>query len=238
SPSQVRYIRKYISSMLSLNTGAPQGCVLNPFLNSLFNHNCVTKHSYNLIFNFADETTILGLITDGDETAYRDDVRMLSEWYNDSNLCLNISKTKVMIVDYRALQENGHAPLYIMWKVRTGKMGKRKDLSEFDKDQIVMARQLDQWWISKTADLVGCSQSAGVSIFQRWSKEGTAVNQGQGHEQLRPSEGWPVWSYLTDQLLLLKLLKRLMLVLIERCHNTQCMTGQGCLAAKRGPTQY
>ncbi|KAK3544789.1 hypothetical protein QTP86_027483, partial [Hemibagrus guttatus] len=191
----------------------------NPFLNSLFNHNCVTKHSYNLIFNFADETTILGLITDGDETAYRDDVRMLSEWYNDSNLCLNISKTKVDVLE-------------------AGKMGKRKDLSEFDKDQIVMARQLDQWWISKTADLVGCSQSAGVSIFQRWSKEGTAVNQGQGHEQLRPSEGWPVWSYLTDQLLLLKLLKRLMLVLIERCHNTQCMIGQGCLAAKRGPTQY
>ncbi|KAK3558190.1 hypothetical protein QTP86_013016 [Hemibagrus guttatus] len=37
-------------------------------------------------------------------------------------------------------------------------MGKRKDLSEFDNGQIVMARRLDQS-ISKTADLVGCSQS-------------------------------------------------------------------------------
>ncbi|KAK3539994.1 hypothetical protein QTP70_019643, partial [Hemibagrus guttatus] len=37
-------------------------------------------------------------------------------------------------------------------------MGKRKDLSEFDKDQIVMARRPDQN-ISKTAALVGCSGS-------------------------------------------------------------------------------
>ncbi|KAK3557035.1 hypothetical protein QTP70_024248 [Hemibagrus guttatus] len=41
-------------------------------------------------------------------------------------------------------------------------MGKRKDLSEFDKGQIVMARPLDQS-ISKTAALVGCSRSAVVS---------------------------------------------------------------------------
>ncbi|KAK3570596.1 hypothetical protein QTP86_023653, partial [Hemibagrus guttatus] len=56
-----------------------------------------------------------------------------------------------------------------------GKMGKCKDLSEFDKDEIVMARPLDQS-ISKTAALVGCSRSAVVSIYQKWSKEGTVVN--------------------------------------------------------------
>ncbi|ROL41793.1 hypothetical protein DPX16_9384 [Anabarilius grahami] len=55
-------------------------------------------------------------------------------------------------------------------------MGKRKDLSEFDKDQIVMARRLDQS-ISKTAALVGCSRSAVVSIYQKCSKEETAVNR-------------------------------------------------------------
>ncbi|KAK3512587.1 hypothetical protein QTP70_017217 [Hemibagrus guttatus] len=43
--------------------------------------------------------------------------------------------------------------------IKAGKMGKRKDLSEFDKGQIVMARRLDQS-ISKTAALVGCSRSA------------------------------------------------------------------------------
>ncbi|ROL55101.1 hypothetical protein DPX16_0796 [Anabarilius grahami] len=63
-------------------------------------------------------------------------------------------------------------------------MGKRKDLSEFDKDQIVMARRLGQS-ISKTADLVGCSRSAVVSIYQKCSKEGTVVNRRQGHGRPR-----------------------------------------------------
>ncbi|KAK3513131.1 hypothetical protein QTP70_003769 [Hemibagrus guttatus] len=63
-------------------------------------------------------------------------------------------------------------------------MDKRKDLSEFDKGQIVMARPLDQN-ISKTAALVGCSRSAVVSIYQKWSKEGTVVNRRQGHGRPR-----------------------------------------------------
>ncbi|KAK3539531.1 hypothetical protein QTP70_009933 [Hemibagrus guttatus] len=64
-------------------------------------------------------------------------------------------------------------------------MDKRKDLSEFDqKGQIVMARPLDQN-ISKTAALVGCSRSAVVSIYQKWSKEGTVVNRRQGHGRSR-----------------------------------------------------
>ena len=67
--------------------------------------------------------------------------------------------------------------------LEAGKMGKDTDLSEFDKDQIVMARQLGQS-IFKTAALVGCSRPAVVSIYQKWSKEGTVVNRQQGH-------GWP-----------------------------------------------
>ena len=57
-------------------------------------------------------------------------------------------------------------------------MGKHKDLSEFDKSQIVMARRPGQS-ISKTAALVGISQSADV-IYQKWSEEGTVVNWRQG----------------------------------------------------------
>ncbi|KAI4895212.1 hypothetical protein NFI96_018500 [Prochilodus magdalenae] len=42
--------------------------VLKPLLYSLFTHDCVARHTSNTIFKFADDTTILGLITDGDET--------------------------------------------------------------------------------------------------------------------------------------------------------------------------
>ena len=110
---QVVRVGNSFSSTLTLSTGAPQGCVLSPLLYSLFTHDCVARHTSNTIFKFADDTTILGLITDGDETAYRDEVSALSEWCYHNNLSLNISKTKEMIVDYRKLQRGGHSPLYI-----------------------------------------------------------------------------------------------------------------------------
>ncbi|KAI4902291.1 hypothetical protein NFI96_034704, partial [Prochilodus magdalenae] len=75
---QVVRVGKSFSSMLTLSTGAPQGCVLSPLLYSLFTHDCVARHTSNTIFKFADDPTILGLITDGDETAYRDEVSALS----------------------------------------------------------------------------------------------------------------------------------------------------------------
>ncbi|ROL43997.1 hypothetical protein DPX16_10281 [Anabarilius grahami] len=73
-------------------------------------------------------------------------------------------------------------------------MGKRKDLSEFDKGQVVMARQLGQS-ISKTVALVGCSQSAVVRIYQKWSKEGIVVNRRQGHGQPRLTDARGETSY-------------------------------------------
>ncbi|KAL3042228.1 hypothetical protein OYC64_020217 [Pagothenia borchgrevinki] len=49
----------------------------------------------------ADDTTVIGQITDGDETAYREEVENLTSWCQDNNLHLNVSKTKELIVDYR-----------------------------------------------------------------------------------------------------------------------------------------
>ncbi|KAI3355645.1 hypothetical protein L3Q82_004191 [Scortum barcoo] len=103
------------SSTLTLNTGAPQGCVLSPLLYSLFTHDCVATHSSNTIIKFADDTTVIGLIITGvdDETAYREEVRALTSWCQDNNLHLNVSKTKELIVDFRRRQREEHAPLSI-----------------------------------------------------------------------------------------------------------------------------
>jgi hypothetical protein len=48
-----------------------------------------------------DDTTVVSLITNNDETAYRDEVRDLAVWCKDNNLTINVSKTKELIVDYR-----------------------------------------------------------------------------------------------------------------------------------------
>ena len=60
----------------------------------------------------ADDATGVGLITDNDETAYREEVRDLARWCQNTNLSLNITKTKEMIVDYRK-RRTEHAPILI-----------------------------------------------------------------------------------------------------------------------------
>jgi hypothetical protein len=42
---------------------------------------------------------VVGLITDNDETAYREEVRDMTVWCQDNNLSLNVIETKEMIVD-------------------------------------------------------------------------------------------------------------------------------------------
>jgi hypothetical protein len=75
--------------------------MLSPPLYSLFTHDCTAWHDSNTIIKFADDTTVVGLIMDNDETAYREEVRDLAMWCQDNNLYLNVSKTKEMIVDFR-----------------------------------------------------------------------------------------------------------------------------------------
>ncbi len=104
--SQVVRMGNNTSSPLILNTGAPQGCVLSPLLYSLYTHDCTATHSSNVIVKYADDTTVIGLITDNDETAYREEVSTLTKWCQENHLSLNIDKTKWWITGDRA--ENTH----------------------------------------------------------------------------------------------------------------------------------
>ena len=76
---------------------------------SLFTHDCVAMHNSNSIIKFADDTTVIGLITNNDETAYREEVRALGMWCQENNLSLNVNKTKALIMDFRK-QYREHAP--------------------------------------------------------------------------------------------------------------------------------
>ena len=69
---QVVRVGSYTSATLILNAGASQGCVVSPLLYSLFTHDCTARHDSNTIIKFADDTTVLGLITDNNETAYNE----------------------------------------------------------------------------------------------------------------------------------------------------------------------
>ena len=62
---------------------------------------------------FADDTTVVGLISGGDEAAYREEVLKLTAWCSDNNLALNTGKTKEIIVDFRRKRSVDPDPLYI-----------------------------------------------------------------------------------------------------------------------------
>ena len=52
------------------------------------------------------------MITNNNETAYREEVRALRVWCEENNLTLNVNKTKEMIVDFRK-QQREQPPIHI-----------------------------------------------------------------------------------------------------------------------------
>ncbi len=111
-PQAVRIGHNTLSTT-TLSTGAPQGCVLSMLLFTLLTHDCTAKFSSNHIIKFADDTTVVGLISNNDETHYREELAQMAEWCGANNLSLNGEKTKEVLVDFRRRNSIDHPPLTI-----------------------------------------------------------------------------------------------------------------------------
>eukprot|EP00061_Rhincodon_typus_P010870 g35477.t1 len=66
----------------------------------------------NTIYKFADDTTVLGWISNNDKSKYRREIDALVTWSNENNLSLNVGKTKELITDFRK-KGGEHAPIHI-----------------------------------------------------------------------------------------------------------------------------
>ncbi len=87
----------YIRNRDVLNTGAPQGCVLSPFLYILYTNDCQSPFTNIHYFKYADDTAILALLKNSDTNSFLDYQRSITyfgTWCDDNFLHLNISKTK------------------------------------------------------------------------------------------------------------------------------------------------
>ncbi len=69
-----------------------------PLLNA---NDCTSKDPSVKLLKFADDTTLISLIQNGDESAYKQEVKELAAWCSLNNLELNTLKTVEMIVDFR-----------------------------------------------------------------------------------------------------------------------------------------
>ena len=106
-------LSNHMSSIMTTNTGAPQGTVLSPFLFSVYTSDCVINAPSCPLVRYADDTSLSGLISNNDESSYRSAITSFVNWCDQNYLLLNVSKTKEMVVDFRKGNKTEHQPVFI-----------------------------------------------------------------------------------------------------------------------------
>ena len=102
-------INSTISTTITTNSGAPQGCVTSLALFSVFTSDCRTVNSSfskDHLFKYADDKTLLDLITENNHQIYQTEVQNLVSYCDSNCLQLNTKETKEMVIDFRKLQHD------------------------------------------------------------------------------------------------------------------------------------
>ena len=100
-PQRVRYSGLF-SDTVTLNSGAPQGCVLSPVLFSLYTNEMQIMNPTCHLYKYADDMALVGLMQAGNnavnQSIYFQCIEKLTKWCQDSNLSINETKTKELVM--------------------------------------------------------------------------------------------------------------------------------------------
>ena len=75
--------------------------MLSTVLFIVYTNDMLSPNQKSHIIKYADDTVILGLIDNDNETPYFDTIDYALQWCKANHLCLNVTKTKEMIQDFR-----------------------------------------------------------------------------------------------------------------------------------------
>ncbi|KAL0150808.1 hypothetical protein M9458_053890 [Cirrhinus mrigala] len=97
--------------ILDFLTGRPQLCAQPASLHTADPRlHCQVQLQPHHNHKFADDMIAVGLISNNNETHYRDEMAQLAEWCGTNNLSLTVSKTKEIVMDFRRNSVD-HPPL-------------------------------------------------------------------------------------------------------------------------------
>lgn len=111
-PQYVR-LRGCESEVLICSTGAPQGTVLSPFLFTIYTSDFTYNSDSCHLQKFSDDSAIAGCVSEGGEQEYRSVIKDFVYWCECNFLCLNTSKTKEMVIDFRRKRTLPYPPVNI-----------------------------------------------------------------------------------------------------------------------------
>ncbi len=109
---QVVKMGQFTSNSITLNVGARRAAFWVPCSTLLYTHDCVSSHSSTSIVQFADDTVVLGLISNKMRPHTWVRVERLTSWCQDNCLSLNVSKTKELIV---TSGRDSSGPTLLLW---------------------------------------------------------------------------------------------------------------------------
>ena len=90
-----------ISPNIITNTRAPQGCVGNSIIYSLYSNNIRSECDSNVLIKYPDDAAEVACLNGSDSfLAYENTISMISMWCKEHFLELNVCKTKELCIDF------------------------------------------------------------------------------------------------------------------------------------------